>query len=169
MLTERQSRIRFLARTNHVLRESPAFLSGLSDVLGREVGVESLLPIDQSDYVRALFWEGYGQALEAPEKCFRMIQTEAGLEELATNIERFQGASKDEAVILFPTSLESGLCLALREILRSIWRVLQFDRNTVALSSSDGICGLLLDWDVAHPNDAFELTIWGSRWVEAIV
>jgi len=165
MMTERQVRIGFLARTNFSRLKADGFLAGLSAVIGRQIAADSLLPIDKSDQYRSMFSNGYRGSRDGERNSYRSFQSAGGfgaLEEKATRLSSRVGA---EPAILLPTHFEQCVRVTVGELLSRPKSMLEFDRDTLGLASLDGESGFMLDWNPDDSEWTFELAIWGEHWV----
>jgi hypothetical protein len=165
MLTSRQSRISFLARTNYSRQESGEFLSELSAVLGHQIRNDSLLPMDVSDLYRQVFSSGYQHGLSTGTNFFRMLEPLSGFDSVEARVVQFCARFGTEQALLLPTHFEPCIRVTVGDVLGRTKAMLDLDRDTIAIASVDRECGFMLDFNPDDPEWTFELTIWGARWV----
>jgi hypothetical protein len=168
MLTEKQARISFLARTNYSRQKSGDYLSEMSAVLGHQFDPDSLLPIDASDMYRKEFSRSYQRGLSDGTSFFRTLQPLSGFGLVEVKVNQFCERFGTESAILLPSHYEPCIRVTVADILEKTKEMLDFDRDTIALASPDRECGFMLDWNPDDPEWTYELAIWGARWFGAV-
>src|ERR1035437_1715610 len=165
MLTDRQSRISLLARTNYSRRSAGQFLSELSPILGRQLTQDSLLPIDASDSFRDGSLHAYQHGMSTGENFYRTQQPTQDFDRVESKVAKLCQRIGAEPAILLPPHFQPCVRITVSEVLQRTKSVLEFDRDTLLLSSVDGRCGFMLDWNPDDVEWTYELAIWGAKWV----
>jgi hypothetical protein len=169
MMTDRQSRISLLARTNYSRIGSDGFLAELSTAIGRQIAADSLLPINISDQYRSAFSSGYRKSCDQEGCSYRSLQSAEGFGALEEKVMRLSNRLAAEPAILLPTHFEQCVRVTVGELLSRPKSMLEFDRDTLALTSLDGESGFMLDWNPDDMEWTFELAIWGEHWAGDLV
>lgn len=165
-MNDRQQRIQLLSRINRGKKAAPLFLRELSQILGADVGLDSLVDLEETDRISTLFWDGYHSAVAGYPTCIRrhFRSDECFLVfQLADCIAAKIGA--ESCLILTKQSDDCGAVrLMFSDVMKHACMMIRLDGDSVSAISSDCCQGLLLDRNQDNIDETFELAIWGDRW-----
>jgi len=165
-MDNRQAKIKQLSRANRERASRPAFLKGLLDAIGIEVGVEALIAPSKADELMSAYRRGYADAIKFDGMAYRRFwgsHQEAPVLRLASCL----GDRLASEQVYFLTKF-GGDCRAVllgaSDLLKEAASIIALDGDSLSLLSRDCIQGLLIDYNPDDSEQAYEFAVWGDRW-----
>ncbi len=173
---DRLSRIGILSRRNRGKNEIAGFMEKVSQAVGSKMGPDSLLDLELTDAISSKYEQQYQDSRQSPNASF--VRTFGSDKECS---DKEYGAYKllecmamtlSDDEIIYITKL-SEICGAVKlkapiAFLRAR-DLLALDGDTLMLMDDECNNGLLLDYRKDDPDDMYELTIFGSIWLNIVV
>jgi hypothetical protein len=169
MQEKRTEAISRLARIERGRRSRQAFLDGLSSAFGSTVHAEQLLELAVTDQVRASLSLGYARAVSGEANARRAFFSR-GESHAALQIPKaLTSLLGEERVLLWlKRSADCGaVSLVAGQVLRACEAIRAFDGDAVSMLSADQTQGFIFDKNDDDVAETFEVSVWGSRWLEA--
>jgi hypothetical protein len=158
------AKLELLVRKNRGRAQHDAYVDDLGRILGAEIGEEDLLDLETTDRLLALA----GRAREDHSRRTDIHVMKTWPYESASawlrECERVEGAlGGEEAVLFVGPYLHCGAArVSVEQALRAAPALLDFDGDTVYLSSLDGNSGMYLDKYEERSEWFVELVVWGE-------
>ena len=154
-------------RENQGRRNRPAFLDGLSQAVGSTIRPDQLLNLDVTDQVRAGLSTGYASALSGQATATRVFfSRDQSLTALRIPELLAQSLADERVLLWLKQSAECGaVILTAAQVLGECEMILALDGDSVSMLSEDRTQGFIFDQNDGDANEAFELSVWGSRWL----
>jgi hypothetical protein len=166
---ERTKAIARLARAERGRRGRRAFLDGLSSVSGVIIRADQLLDLEATDEIRADLSAGYASAMADQETSKRVFFTRAESEAALQIPELLVNPLADERVLLWLKQSEDcgAVILTAGQVLKACEAIRAFDGDAVWMLSEDRTQGFIFDKNEDDIAETFEVSVWGSAWLEA--
>ena len=166
---ERTEAIARLARAERGRRGRQAFLDGLSSVTGVTIRADQLLDLKATDEVRVELGTGYALAVAEQGATRRVFFTRAE-EDAAMRIPGLMASplAEERVILWLKQSKDCGaIKLTAGQVLRACDAIRAFDGDAVSMLSEDRTNGFILDKHEDDVAETFEVSVWGSAWLEA--
>ncbi len=166
-MTNRQEQIQLLSRANRGRLQITSFLSSLSDALGEPVEAGALASLPETDSLLAKFREGYQGAATNGYRRFFLHNERL----LAYRMAGCLGKKLPDERAFFLAKLSEvcgAVSVSASTLLERAEPIIQFDGDSVCALSSDHEQGFLIDHNRDNPDQTFEISVWGERWVPLI-
>lgn len=168
------ARRRLLARQNYGRKEMSAYLGGLSLALSENLSSKDLLPLEETDRFYEHFVESYKLAVEGKVIAYQRKWPLKEKDILEQKLQCFSENIASNEVVLFPKGFDycGALKTNLHMVLKCIFELLHFDKDSVSLLDQSKANGFMLDcyedYIKEHDGITFEVVIWGDNWAGTI-
>lgn len=171
MISERQERISMLGRINRGRRAAPVFLADLSEALGETVEAAVLMPLPETDVIWQTFRAGYHSVIEKKLVGYRRFFLPSEWRSVFQFAECLADRLAPENAFLLTKFSEhcGAVSLNLSLLLKHTPSIICLDGDSLAALSGDRTQGILIDHNEGDAEEAFEIVVWGDRWLPLVL